>query len=98
MLQRRDFFGRHFRQGGRRPEDRLDAIFLSTHKFVGGPQGSGVLVANRELFRTRVPERPGGGTVDYVMPPADMPWGNRSMLLRDPDGNVINIFARPKAA
>ena len=37
-------------------------------------------------------------TVDCVMPPADMPWGNRSMLLRDPDGNVINIFARPKAA
>jgi len=32
--------------------------------------------------------------VDIVMPPADMPWGNRSMLLRDPDGNIINIFAR----
>lgn len=47
-------------------EERLDAIFLSTHKFIGGPQGSGVLVANRELFRTRTPERPGGGTVDYV--------------------------------
>lgn len=48
------------------PEERLDAIFLSTHKFLGGPQGSGVLVAHRELFRTRTPERPGGGTVDYV--------------------------------
>lgn len=31
---------------------------------------------------------------DVVMPPADMPWGNRSMLLRDPDGNVVNIFVR----
>jgi len=48
------------------PEARLDALVLSTHKFVGGPQGSGVLVAHRDLFRTRVPERPGGGTVDYV--------------------------------
>ncbi|MFZ5438398.1 MAG: aminotransferase class V-fold PLP-dependent enzyme [Myxococcota bacterium] len=46
--------------------ERIDALFLSTHKFIGGPEGSGVLVANRELFRTRSPERPGGGTVDYV--------------------------------
>jgi selenocysteine lyase/cysteine desulfurase len=51
------------------PEDplaRLDAVFVSTHKFPGGPEGSGVLVAHRDLFRTRTPERPGGGTVDYV--------------------------------
>jgi selenocysteine lyase/cysteine desulfurase len=48
------------------PLERLDAIFVSTHKFLGGPEGSGVLVAHRELFRTRTPERPGGGTVDYV--------------------------------
>ncbi|HME91063.1 MAG TPA: aminotransferase class V-fold PLP-dependent enzyme, partial [Myxococcaceae bacterium] len=47
-------------------EERIDALFLSTHKFIGGPEGSGVLVANRELFRCRTPERPGGGTVDYV--------------------------------
>ena len=48
------------------PLERADAIFLSTHKFLGGPEGSGVLAARRELVRTRVPERPGGGTVDYV--------------------------------
>jgi selenocysteine lyase/cysteine desulfurase len=47
-------------------EARLDAIFLSTHKFIGGPGGSGILVAHRDLFRSRTPERPGGGTVDYV--------------------------------
>jgi selenocysteine lyase/cysteine desulfurase len=51
------------------PEERLDAIVMSTHKFVGGPQASGVLVAHRSLFRSRVPERPGGGTVDYVAGP-----------------------------
>ncbi len=33
-----------------------------------------------------------------AMPPATMPWGNRSMLLRDPDGNVVNVFARSAAA
>jgi selenocysteine lyase/cysteine desulfurase len=48
------------------PLSRLDAVFVSTHKFPGGPEGSGVLVAHRDLFRTRTPERPGGGTVDYV--------------------------------
>lgn len=25
--------------------------------------------------------------------PKDMPWGNRSLLVRDPDGNLINLFA-----
>ncbi|MCA9650955.1 MAG: aminotransferase class V-fold PLP-dependent enzyme [Myxococcales bacterium] len=48
------------------PEARIDALFLSAHKFVGGPQASGLLVANRELFRSARPERPGGGTVHYV--------------------------------
>jgi hypothetical protein len=48
------------------PAERIDALFLSVHKFLGGPQASGVLVADRSLFRTRTPERPGGGTVDYV--------------------------------
>jgi hypothetical protein len=33
---------------------------------MGGPNASGLLVAHRELFRTARPERPGGGTVDYV--------------------------------
>jgi selenocysteine lyase/cysteine desulfurase len=43
-----------------------DAIFLSPHKFVGGPGTPGVLVVRRELLRNRVPTVPGGGTVDYV--------------------------------
>jgi hypothetical protein len=51
------------------PEERIDALFLSPHKFIGGPEASGILVANRGLFRTRVPERPGGGTVEYVAGP-----------------------------
>jgi catechol 2,3-dioxygenase-like lactoylglutathione lyase family enzyme len=29
---------------------------------------------------------------DWVQKPATMPWGNRSMLLRDPDGNLVNFF------
>jgi selenocysteine lyase/cysteine desulfurase len=45
-----------------------DAIFLSPHKFIGGPSTPGVLVARRELMRNRVPDVPGGGTVAYVNP------------------------------
>jgi len=45
-----------------------DAIFLSPHKFIGGPGTPGVLVARRELFTNRVPAVPGGGTVAYVHP------------------------------
>ncbi|MBZ0090383.1 MAG: aminotransferase class V-fold PLP-dependent enzyme [Thermoanaerobaculia bacterium] len=44
----------------------LDALFLSPHKFIGGPGTPGVLVAKRRLFRNRVPTVPGGGTVAYV--------------------------------
>jgi predicted enzyme related to lactoylglutathione lyase len=29
---------------------------------------------------------------DFVQPPTTMPWGNRSLLFRDPDGNLINFF------
>lgn len=28
----------------------------------------------------------------FVNQPTDMPWGNRSLLVRDPDGNLINFF------
>jgi selenocysteine lyase/cysteine desulfurase len=45
-----------------------DAVFLSPHKFIGGPGTPGVLVARRDLFRNRVPTVPGGGTVAYVNP------------------------------
>jgi predicted enzyme related to lactoylglutathione lyase len=29
---------------------------------------------------------------DVVQEPATMPWGNRSLLIRDPDGNLVNFF------
>lgn len=47
-------------------DEHLDAIFLSPHKFIGGPGTPGVLVARRDLFRNTVPTVPGGGTVWYV--------------------------------
>jgi selenocysteine lyase/cysteine desulfurase len=47
---------------------RKDAIFLSPHKFIGGPGTPGVLVVKRALLKNRVPTTPGGGTVAYVSP------------------------------
>jgi predicted enzyme related to lactoylglutathione lyase len=29
---------------------------------------------------------------EVVQEPTNMPWGNRSLLFRDPDGNLINFF------
>lgn len=52
--------------GGDDPLDYKDAVFISPHKFVGGPGTPGVLLAKRALFHNRVPGRPGGGTVDFV--------------------------------
>jgi selenocysteine lyase/cysteine desulfurase len=46
--------------------DYKDAVFISPHKFIGGPGTPGVLVARRELFTNRVPDVPGGGSVAYV--------------------------------
>jgi selenocysteine lyase/cysteine desulfurase len=48
--------------------DYKDAVFLSPHKFIGGPGTPGLLIARRELFTNRVPVVPGGGTVLYVNP------------------------------
>jgi selenocysteine lyase/cysteine desulfurase len=52
-----------------RPDDPLtgkDAIFLSPHKFVGGPGTTGVLAVRRDLLHNRVPAVVGGGTVSFV--------------------------------
>ncbi len=48
------------------PGEHKDAVFISPHKFVGGPSTPGVLVVRRELLTNRVPDVPGGGTVAYV--------------------------------
>jgi catechol 2,3-dioxygenase-like lactoylglutathione lyase family enzyme len=31
---------------------------------------------------------------EFVLEPVTQPWGNRAMLFRDPDGNLINMFTR----
>ncbi len=45
-----------------------DAVFISPHKFLGGPGTPGLLVVRRELAKNPVPAMPGGGTVSFVAP------------------------------
>lgn len=47
---------------------KLDAIFFSPHKFLGGPGTSGVLVFNKSLYKNSIPDHPGGGTVNWTNP------------------------------
>jgi selenocysteine lyase/cysteine desulfurase len=46
----------------------FDAVFMSPHKFIGGPGTPGVLVVKRALLTNSVPDVVGGGTVAYVNP------------------------------
>ncbi|GAU42757.1 hypothetical protein TSUD_77940 [Trifolium subterraneum] len=48
--------------------DGYDAVFISPHKFLGGPGSPGVLLMNKALYRLRFlpPSTCGGGTVNYV--------------------------------
>ena len=50
------------------------------------------LVDDVDALFTRV-----GDTVETVTAPTTMPWGNRSAMFRDPDGNLVNLFSRPAA-
>jgi len=55
------------------PAQKLDAIFFSPHKFLGGPGSSGVLIFDKKLYTNRIPDHPGGGTVLWTNP-----WGEHS--------------------
>ncbi len=52
------------------PDAALDAVFLSPHKFLGGPGTPGLLIFNSKLYTNKIPDVPGGGTVTFTNP-----WG-----------------------
>ena len=53
----------------------LDAIYFSPHKFLGGPGTTGILIFNSKLYKNRIPDNPGGGTVDWTNP-----WGGHKYV------------------
>mgnify|MGYP001016235683 CR=1 FL=1 len=81
------------------PDDEyqyLDAIYFSPHKFLGGPGSSGILVFNANLYKNRVPDHPGGGTVLWTNP-----WGEHKYIdnieIRE-DGGTPAFLQTMKAA
>lgn len=78
------------------PEAKLDAIYFSPHKFLGGPGTPGVLIFDSKLYHNKIPDLPGGGTVDWTNP-----WGQHKFVenieLRE-DGGTPAFMQTIKAA
>jgi selenocysteine lyase/cysteine desulfurase len=54
---------------------KLDAIYFSPHKFLGGPGTPGALIFDSTLYKNKIPDNPGGGTVDWTNP-----WGEHKYV------------------
>jgi selenocysteine lyase/cysteine desulfurase len=78
------------------PLQKLDAIYFSPHKFLGGPGSSGVLVFDSAIYESDIPDDPGGGTVDWTNP-----WGEYKYVddieLRE-DGGTPGFLQAIRAA
>jgi selenocysteine lyase/cysteine desulfurase len=78
------------------PLEKLDGIYFSPHKFLGGPGSAGVLIFDARLYQNRIPDHPGGGTVIWTDP-----WGNykyiKDIETRE-DGGTPPILQTIKAA
>jgi selenocysteine lyase/cysteine desulfurase len=78
------------------PLEKLDAIFFSPHKFLGGPGSAGVLIFDSALYNRKAPDNPGGGTVNWTNP-----WGEYSYIndieVRE-DGGTPGILQTIRAA
>lgn len=76
--------------------EKLDAVFFSPHKFLGGPGSSGVMIFDRSLYKTDSPDNPGGGTVDWTNP-----WGEYKYIddieIRE-DGGTPGFLQAMRAA
>lgn len=75
---------------------RLDAIFFSPHKFLGGPGTPGVILFHKSLYKNAVPDHPGGGTVSWTNP-----WGGHRFFedieMRE-DGGTPGFLQATRAA
>lgn len=73
---------------------RRAANYLHGVNWAAGANASAILefeVDDVDAERARIDSF----VTDWLQQPKDMPWGNRSMMFRDPDGNPINIFSAP---
>jgi uncharacterized glyoxalase superfamily protein PhnB len=77
------------------------SVGFSRHRFAGfranetecATSGQVVLDFRAEDADAHYPRIAAMG-VDWVMPPKTQPWGSRSMIFRDPEGHLVNVFSR----
>ncbi|MEH6659608.1 aminotransferase class V-fold PLP-dependent enzyme [Leeuwenhoekiella marinoflava] len=72
------------------PDQQLDAIFFSPHKFLGGPGTCGVLVYDKKLHKNTIPDTPGGGNVKWTNPWGE--YGYHAALETREDGGTPGIL------
>ncbi|MDA8621893.1 aminotransferase class V-fold PLP-dependent enzyme [Psychrosphaera sp.] len=80
------------------PLEKLDGIYFSPHKFLGGPGSCGILVFNKALYalNNKSPDKPGGGTVLWTNP-----WGEQAFyedIEKREDGGTPAFLQTIKAA
>lgn len=78
------------------PEQQLDAIFFSPHKFLGGPGTCGILVFNEKLYKSNIPDNPGGGNVKWTNPSGKYQY-NDSIEVKE-DGGTPGFLQVIRAA
>ena len=74
----------------------LDAIYFSPHKFLGGPGTPGILIFNKNIYKNKIPDQPGGGTVIY-----SNPWKTHEYVTnteQKEDGGTPPVLGAIKAA
>jgi selenocysteine lyase/cysteine desulfurase len=77
-------------------DERLDAVYFSMHKFLGGPGTPGILIVNKNICDNVVPDHPGGGTILY-----SNPWKARKYVAdieSREDGGTPPVLQAVKAA
>ena len=57
------------------PMEKLDAIFFFPQNGLGGPGNSGVLIFDKAIYKSEIPDNPGGGTVEWTNP-----WGEYKFI------------------
>lgn len=78
--------------------DDVDATYDRLR--TAGADGTAGAAGAAGTGRTGGTDRTGVARTDlvFVQEPTTMPWGNRSLLLRDPDGTLVNLFTPVSAA